>query len=85
MGWRSKYKKDCKGLHLKVDRSLQVVKDLHHSITDFWSNTISRYHSDRLGLGIAWRRYVRDLGPRLHTPTDTLSSDACISCALHIF
>ena len=30
-----------------------MVEDLHHSITDFWSNSISRDHSDRLGLGIA--------------------------------
>ena len=43
----------CNGLHFEVDRSLQVVEDLHHSITDFWSNSISRDHSDRLGLGIA--------------------------------
>ena len=27
-----------------------MVEDLHHSITDFWSNPISRDHCDRLGL-----------------------------------
>ena len=30
-----------------------MVEDLHHSITDFWSNPVSWDHSDRLGLGIA--------------------------------
>ena len=40
-------------LHFEIDRSLQVIKDLHNSITDFWANTISRDHGDGLGLGIA--------------------------------
>ena len=44
---------ECDDLHFEVDRSLQVVEDLHHSITHFWSNPISWDHGDRLGLGIA--------------------------------
>ena len=41
------------GLHFKVYRSLQVIKDLHDCITDFWANSVSRNHGDGLGLSIA--------------------------------
>ena len=41
------------GLHFKVDWRLQMLKHLHHSITDLWANAISRDHGDGLRLGIA--------------------------------
>ena len=72
-------------LHFKVDGSLEMLKDLHDSITDFRANTVSRDHGDRLGLGIARRRHVCNFCPGLHVKWQVVSIRArSVSCPYQV-
>lgn len=58
-----------------------MLEDLHHSITDFWANSIPRNHGDSLGLGITRRRHIRNFRPYLHIARQAASVRGCsVSC-----